>query len=56
MIRKSYRQIKMVKESHQRKYENDWVVDILDETDNYILSYDYLMWICKLCKDEGCLN
>jgi hypothetical protein len=49
--------LKWSKESHQRKYENDWVVDILDETDNYILGYDYLeCGICKLCKDEGCFE
>ena len=49
--------LKWSKESHRREYENDWVVDILDEKDNYILGYDYLeCGICKLCKDEGCFE
>lgn len=46
---------KWAEQSHQRKYENDWVVDVLDRTDTYELGYDY--WecgICKLCRDEGC--
>lgn len=42
-------------ESHKRKYENDWVVDILPANDEYELGYDYHeCGICKLCKDEGC--
>lgn len=42
-------------ESHRHRYENDWVVDILDQTDQYELGYDYLeCGICKLCRDEGC--
>lgn len=41
--------------SHERRYENDWVVDILDKTDEYELGYDYYeCGICKLCRDEGC--
>lgn len=46
---------KWEEESHLRKYENDWVVDVLDKTDEYELGYDYLeCGICKLCRDEGC--
>lgn len=42
-------------ESHKRKYENDWVVDILPANDEYELGYDYYeCGVCKLCKDEGC--
>ena len=42
-------------ESHKRKYENDWVVDILPANSEYDLGYDYYeCGICKLCKDEGC--
>lgn len=42
-------------DSHKRKYENDWVVDILPENDEYDLGYDYHeCGICKLCQDEGC--
>lgn len=45
------------RESHQRKYENDWVVDVLGKTDDYELGYDYHeCGICKLCKDEGCFE
>lgn len=41
--------------SHKRKYENDWVVDILPGNDEYDLGYDYHeCGICKLCQDEGC--
>lgn len=42
-------------DSHKRKYENDWVVDILLGNDEYDLGYDYHeCGICKLCQDEGC--
>ena len=42
-------------DSHKRKYENDWVVDILPGNDEYNLGYDYHeCGICKLCQDEGC--
>ena len=42
-------------DSHKRKYENDWVVDILPGNDEYDLGYDYLeCGTCKLCYDEGC--
>lgn len=45
------------KESHERKYENDWVVDVLSKTDDYELGYDYHeCGICKLCQDEGCFE
>ena len=47
--------LKWSEESHKRKYENDWVVDILPGNDEYDLGYDYLeCGICKLCNDEGC--
>lgn len=43
------------KESHKRKYENDWVVDILEGNEEYDLGYDYHeCGVCKLCRDEGC--
>lgn len=42
-------------DSHKRKYENDWVVNILPGNDEYDLGYDYHeCGICKLCQDEGC--
>lgn len=47
--------LKWSEESHKRKYENDWVVNVLDKTESFELGYDYLeCGICKLCRDEGC--
>lgn len=47
--------IKWSEESHKQKYENDWVVDVLDKTDDYELGYNYYeCGICKLCQDEDC--
>ena len=41
-------------QSHQRLYENDWVVDILEGNDEYDLGYDYReCGVVKLCQDEG---
>ena len=43
------------KETHQRRYENDWVVDVLGPSDDYDLGYDYTeCGALKLCRDEGC--
>ncbi|MBP3457968.1 MAG: L-2-amino-thiazoline-4-carboxylic acid hydrolase [Lachnospiraceae bacterium] len=45
------------KQSHEQKYENDWIVDVLDKTDDYDLGYDYhRCGVCKLCQDEGCFE
>lgn len=45
------------KKSHLKMHENDWVVNVLTNGDNYTLGYDYLeCGICKLCKDEGCFE
>lgn len=42
-------------DSHEHKYENDWVVDILPGNGEYDLGYDYHeCGACKLCQDEGC--
>ena len=47
--------LKWSEDSHKRKYENDWVVDILPGNESYDLGYDYHeCGICKLCQDEGC--
>ena len=46
-------------DSHKRKYENDWVVDILEggANDDFELGYDYhTCGICSLCRDEGCFE
>ena len=43
------------KETHEHKYENDWVVDVLGPCDEYDLGYDYTeCGVVKLCRDEGC--
>lgn len=45
------------RKSHERKYGNDWVVDVLDQTESYDLGYNYYeCGICKLCRDEGCFE
>lgn len=49
------RQKKWAESTHQRVYENNWVVNLLLPTKQYDLGYDYLeCGICKLCHDEGC--
>ena len=51
------KQKKWVDYTHQRIYENDWVVNLLYGTKEYDLGYDYLeCGICKLCHDEGCIH
>ena len=46
---------KWSEDSHKRRYENDWVVDILPGNGEYDLGYDYHeCGVCKLCRDEGC--
>lgn len=45
------------RESHLKKYENDWVVDVLEGKEQYDLGYNYYeCGICKLCKDENCFE
>lgn len=45
------------KESHSRKNENNWVVDVLPKCAEYDLGYDYHeCGICKICRDEGCFE
>lgn len=54
-VKKMPARLKWSRESHERKYENDWVVDILPGNDAYDLGYDYHeCGICKLCREEGC--
>lgn len=39
----------------ERRYENDWVVNLLPGNGDYDLGYDYLeCGVCKLCRDQGC--
>ena len=43
------------KETHEKHYANDWVVDVLEKTDDYEFGFDYTeCGVCKLCRDEGC--
>ncbi len=45
------------KESHFKRYENEWVVDVLFDGRDFKLGYDYHeCGICKLCSDEGCFE
>lgn len=51
--------LKWSADSHLRRYENDWVVDIIEGTpqDDFELGYDYHTYgICNLCRDEGCFE
>lgn len=46
--------LKWAAESKKKKYENDWVLDVLPGGEGFDLGYDYLeCGICKLCRDEG---
>lgn len=48
---------KWAENTKERRYENDWVVDLLPGNGNYDLGYDYLeCGVCKLCRDEGCFE
>lgn len=47
------------RQSHLKKYRNDWVVDIIEggPQDDFVLGYDYhICGICNLCRDEGCFE
>ena len=49
--------MKWSEESHKRRNENNWVVDVLPKCAEYDLGYDYHeCGICKICKDEGCFE
>lgn len=49
------KQKKWAESTHQKIYENDWVVDVVSGNGKFDLGYDYLeCGICKLCRDEGC--
>ncbi len=51
------RRKKWAAETHKKKYENDWEVDILGKTDKYDMAMNYTRCgICKLCKDENCFE
>ena len=43
------------KQTYERKYKNDWVVDVLEKTPEYEFGLDYReCGVCKLCRDEKC--
>lgn len=47
------------RQSHLKKYRNDWEVDIIEggPQDDFVLGYDYhICGICNLCRDEGCFE
>lgn len=49
--------MRWAEESHKRKFENDWVVDVLEGNGQYELGYNYHeCGICRLCQDEGCFE
>lgn len=42
-------------ETHEKKYRNDWVVDVIEKGDDFEFGLDYTeCGVCKLCRDEGC--
>ena len=41
--------------AHKAQYPNDWMVDVLEKSEDYEFGFDYLeCGDCKLCRDEGC--
>ena len=47
--------IQWSRETHEKKYENEWVVDIIEGDGTFDLGYDYhACGVCALCRDEGC--
>ena len=44
-------------ETYQKRYPNDWVVDVLEKTEDFEFGFDYReCGVCKLCRDEGCFE
>ncbi len=42
-------------DTYKRKYKNDWLVDVVEKTDDFEFGFDYHeCGVCKLCQDEGC--
>ena len=45
------------KKTHERKYEDDWVVDVIEKDDKYDMGLDYTRCgVCEMCKKEGCFE
>ena len=48
---------KWSKDTYERKYKNDWLVDVVPGDDVHEFGFDYKeCGVCKLCKDEGCFE
>ena len=48
---------KWSKQTYERKYENDWIVDVIEKTDDFEFGLDYKeCGVCKLCQDEKCFE
>ncbi len=46
---------KWSKATYERRYKNDWLVDVIEKTDDFDFGFDYrACGVCKLCRDEGC--
>lgn len=55
--RKMKRRKKWETQTHLKKYENDWIVDVLGKTEKFELGYNYHQCgVCKLCEDENCFE
>ena len=43
--------------SHNKEYENDWVLNFVERNGKYEFGIDYLeCGVCKMCKAEGCFE
>ena len=43
------------KETYERKYKNNWIVDVIEKAPGFEFGFDYKeCGVCKLCRDEGC--
>ena len=43
------------KETYERKYANDWIVDVIEKAPGFEFGFNYKeCGVCKLCRDEGC--
>ncbi len=43
--------------THERKFENNWVVDVVEKSDDFEFGLDYTeCGVCKLCRDENCFE
>lgn len=46
---------KWSQDTYKKKYKNDWLVDVIEKTNDFEFGLDYHeCGVCKLCQDEGC--